>query len=37
MFTQWMVLDFAGNIGILTCGLFGYWLSRREESQQPIT
>ena len=30
MFTQWMLLDFVGNIGILTCGLLGYWLRRRE-------
>lgn len=28
MFTPWMLLDFAGNLGILACGLAGYWLSR---------
>lgn len=32
MFTDWMLLDFAGNIGILACGLVGYRLSRSEEA-----
>jgi len=30
MFTDWMVLDFVGNIGILACGLWGYRLSLKE-------
>ena len=30
MFTDWMLLDFAGNVGILACGLWGYRLSARE-------
>lgn len=30
MFTDWMLLDFAGNVGILACGLWGYRLSLRE-------
>ena len=30
MFTNWMALDFAGNIGILICGLIGWRLRRRE-------
>lgn len=29
-FTEWMLLDFAGNLGILTCGLVGYRLKSRE-------
>lgn len=29
MFTDWMLLDFLGNIAILLCGIFGYRLSRR--------
>lgn len=30
MFTEWMLLDFVGNLGILGCGLLGYRLSKRE-------
>jgi hypothetical protein len=30
MFTHWMLLDFVGNIGILTFGLLGYRLSLKE-------
>ena len=30
MFTDWMVLDFVGNVGILACGLWGYRLSLKE-------
>lgn len=30
MFTDWMLIDFAGNVGILTCGLVGYVLRKRE-------
>lgn len=30
MFTPFMLIDFFGNAGILTCGLVGYSLSRRE-------
>ncbi len=33
MFTQWMLLDFAGNLGILACGLGGWYLRRRESAQ----
>ncbi|MAP96504.1 MAG: hypothetical protein CMK07_16285 [Ponticaulis sp.] len=35
MFTEWMLLDFVGNVGILTCGLLGYWLRRREVRAAP--
>lgn len=30
MFTDWMVLDFVGNIGIFASGLWGYRLSLKE-------
>lgn len=30
MFTEWMLLDFIGNIGILLCGVYGYRVARRE-------
>lgn len=30
MFTHWMLLDFAGNLGILACGIFGFWLRTKE-------
>jgi hypothetical protein len=30
IFTQWMLLDFAGNAVILACGLIGYRISHRE-------
>ena len=36
IFTQWMLLDFVGNIGILTCGLLGYRLRRREENERRL-
>ncbi|MCG7625173.1 hypothetical protein [Epibacterium sp. Ofav1-8] len=29
----WMLLDPAGNIGILSCGLWGWALARREQTQ----
>ena len=37
MFTDWMLLDFVGNAGILACGIAGYTLKRREDrlSAQP--
>ncbi|MFZ5756885.1 MAG: hypothetical protein ACOY3X_08285 [Pseudomonadota bacterium] len=34
MFTDWMLLDFAGNVGILTLGLLGYRLKKRELAEQ---
>ena len=30
IFTKWMLLDFAGNVAILLCGLIGYRISKRE-------
>lgn len=33
MFTEWMLLDFVGNLFILGCGLLGYRLSKQEASQ----
>lgn len=37
MFTPWMLLDFVGNIGILTCGLLGCRLSKTElEAKQAM-
>ena len=30
MFTYLMLIDFAGNLGILVCGIFGYYLRRTE-------
>ena len=30
VFTDWMLLDVAGNIGILACGIVGYRLALRE-------
>ncbi|KAA3638285.1 MAG: hypothetical protein DWP95_12990 [Proteobacteria bacterium] len=30
MFTDWMLLDFVGNLGILLCGIWGYRLSKQE-------
>jgi len=30
MFTDWMILDFVGNVGIFACGLWGYRLSLKE-------
>lgn len=35
MFTEWMLLDFAGNLGILACGIAGYRLARREQAAAP--
>ncbi len=36
MFTDWMLLDFVGNLTILACGVGGFYLKRKEirESQQ---
>lgn len=33
MFTPFMAIDFVGNLGILACGLTGYWLRKRELGQ----
>lgn len=33
MFTDWMLLDFVGNLLILGCGLLGYRLSTREATR----
>ncbi len=33
MFTDWMLLDFAGNTLILGCGLLGYRLSQQEANR----
>ena len=30
MFTNWMILDFFGNAGILACAILGYRLARQE-------
>ena len=30
IFTHWMLLDFAGNIGIFACGLLGFRLKQAE-------
>lgn len=35
MFTPFMLIDFAGNLGILGCGILGFILLRREEATQP--
>lgn len=32
MFTPFMLIDFVGNIGILSCGIIGFMLMRREET-----
>ena len=32
IFTDWMLLDFAGNVGILLCGVIGWRIKLREES-----
>ena len=34
MFKDWMLLDFAGNVGILACGLWGYHLSLSEAAAE---
>ena len=31
IFTNWMLLDFVGNVGILLCGVIGWHLKRNEE------
>lgn len=31
VFTDWMLLDFVGNLGILSCGIFGYRLTLQEQ------
>ncbi len=33
IFSHWMLLDFAGNLGILTCGILGYQLAKKESTQ----
>ena len=33
MFTEWMLLDFAGNVCIFVLGMWGYRLSVREAAQ----
>lgn len=33
MFTEFMLIDFVGNLGILTCGLAGYVVRKRELAQ----
>ena len=33
VFSDWMVLDFVGNIGILACGMAGWYLKRRESEE----
>ena len=33
MFTDWMLLDFVGNLGILLCGLWGYKLSKNNNER----
>lgn len=35
MFTNWMLLDFVGNLGILACGILGYRLSKAEARLGP--
>lgn len=30
MFTDWMLLDFVGNLTILACGIGGFYLKRKE-------
>ena len=37
MFSKWMVLDFFGNIGILTLCLFGFVVSKREQERSAET
>ena len=37
VFTEWMLLDFAGNLGILTLGLLGYQFKRREDGLSEAT
>ena len=34
MFSAWMLLDFVGNIGILLFGLWGYFLSKKDENRE---
>ena len=33
MFTEFMLIDFVGNLGILACGLAGYVVRKRELAQ----
>ena len=33
VFSEWMLLDFAGNVGILLIGLLGYRVRKRESSE----
>lgn len=37
MFTNWMLLDFAGNLGILACGIAGYRLKLKEAGEGRAT
>ncbi|MBX3447029.1 MAG: hypothetical protein KF765_09755 [Parvibaculaceae bacterium] len=37
MFNEWMLLDFAGNLAILACGILGYRLSLRERDEGAAT
>lgn len=32
VFNQWMIIDFAGNLGILLCGIAGWQIKQREEN-----
>jgi hypothetical protein len=32
VFTDWMLLDFVGNVGILLCGIIGWQIRLREET-----
>jgi hypothetical protein len=36
MFTEWMLLDFAGNTGIFLSGVFGYKLSKAELESKTV-
>ena len=36
IFSEWMLLDFAGNIGILTLGLLGYHTRKKEISDASV-
>ena len=33
VFNKLMVIDLLGNMGILACGILGWWLKRQEEEQ----
>lgn len=36
MFTDWMLLDFFGNLVIFACGICGYFLKRQELSENTV-